>query len=184
MHLDSELCHKPLDHQWLGEWCSACWGWKRKEQLNSSLHLSTSPFFSLVAVPSASINPSLLLPLPTPGGFPHSSAGSKESACNVGGLSSVPGLERSPKDGKGYPLHYSMDCIVCGVEKSWTQLSDFHFHQHQVRLAIGSSLFPPMDTDMHRHTHHCWFLTCYFFLPVLYIHLFDLNCKSYTVVYS
>ena len=70
----------------------------------------------------------------------------------MGGLSSVPGLGRSPEDGKGYPLQYSgpensMDCIVHGVEESWTQLSDFHFHQHQVRLDIGSSLFLPMDTD-------------------------------------
>ena len=24
----------------------------------------------------------------------------------------------------------SMDCIVHGVAKSWTQLSDFHFHIH------------------------------------------------------
>ena len=32
-----------------------------------------------------------------------------------------------------YPLQYSglensMDCIIHGVTKSWTQLSDFHFH--------------------------------------------------------
>ena len=43
----------------------------------------------------------------------------------------VPGLRRSPKEGKGYPLQFSglensMDCIVHGVTKSWTRLSDFH----------------------------------------------------------
>ena len=64
--------------------------------------------------------------------FPCGSAG-KESACNVGDLSSIPGLGRSPGEGKGYPLQYSclensMDCIVHGVPKSGTQLSDFHFH--------------------------------------------------------
>ena len=37
------------------------------------------------------------------GGFPDSSAG-KESACNAGDLGSIPGLERSPVEGKGYPL--------------------------------------------------------------------------------
>ena len=42
-------------------------------------------------------------------------------------------LGRSPGEGKGYPLQYSglensSDYIVCGVAKSWTQLSDFHFH--------------------------------------------------------
>ena len=41
------------------------------------------------------------------------------------------GWERSPGEGKGYPLQYSgvensMDCIVHGVAKSRT-LSDFHF---------------------------------------------------------
>ena len=44
----------------------------------------------------------------------------------------IPGLGRSPGEGKGYSLHYSglensKDCIVHGVEKSWTQLSDLHF---------------------------------------------------------
>ena len=36
--------------------------------------------------------------------FPHSSVG-KESACNAGDLSSIPGLERSP--GEGHPLQHS-----------------------------------------------------------------------------
>ena len=31
----------------------------------------------------------------------------KESACNVGDLGLVPGLGRSPGEGKGYPLQYS-----------------------------------------------------------------------------
>ena len=31
----------------------------------------------------------------------------KESACNAGDLGSIPGLERSPGEGKGYPLQYS-----------------------------------------------------------------------------
>ena len=48
-------------------------------------------------------------------GFPCGSAG-KESTCNAGDLGSIPGLERSPGEGKGYPLQYSglenpMDCI-------------------------------------------------------------------------
>ena len=66
-------------------------------------------------------------------GFPCGSAG-KESACNSGDLGSIPGLEGSPGEGKGYPLPYSglensMDCIVHGSAKSWTWMSDFHFHQ-------------------------------------------------------
>ena len=39
-------------------------------------------------------------------GFPGGSDG-KETACNVGDWGSVPGLGRSPGEGKGYPLQYS-----------------------------------------------------------------------------
>jgi len=39
-------------------------------------------------------------------GFPCGSAG-KESACNAGDLGSIPGLGRSPGEGKGYPLQFS-----------------------------------------------------------------------------
>ena len=57
-------------------------------------------------------------------GFPGSSA-DKESSCNAGDLGLIPGLGRSPGEGKGYPLKYSglensMDCIVHGIIKSWT----------------------------------------------------------------
>ena len=38
--------------------------------------------------------------------FPGSSD-SKESACNVGNLGSIPGLERSPGGGNGNPFQYS-----------------------------------------------------------------------------
>ena len=33
--------------------------------------------------------------------------GGKESACNVGDLGLIPGLERSPGEGNGNPLQYS-----------------------------------------------------------------------------
>ena len=36
-------------------------------------------------------------------GFPGGSGG-KESACNVGDLGLIPGLGRSPGEGKGYPF--------------------------------------------------------------------------------
>ena len=64
-------------------------------------------------------------------GFPDGSAG-KESACNAGDPGLIPGLGRSPGEGKGYPLQYSdvensMDCIIHGVAKNRTRLRDFHF---------------------------------------------------------
>ena len=46
------------------------------------------------------------LPTPVFLGFPCVSAG-KASAYNVGDLGLIPGLERSPGEGKGYPLQYS-----------------------------------------------------------------------------
>ena len=55
-------------------------------------------------------------------GFPGGSDG-KGSACNVGDLDSIPGLGRSPGEGKGYShqssgLENSMDYTVHGVAKS------------------------------------------------------------------
>ena len=62
----------------------------------------------------------------------------KESTYNVGDLASITGFGRSPGEWLGYPLQYS--CLqnftvreawlaaVHGVAKSWTWLSNFHFH--------------------------------------------------------
>ena len=65
-------------------------------------------------------------------GFPCDSAGN-ESTCNEGDLGSIPGLGRSPGEGQSYSLQHSglenlMVCLVHGVPRSRTQLSDFHFH--------------------------------------------------------
>ena len=54
-------------------------------------------------------------------GFPGSSAG-KESACNTGDPSSIPGLGRSTGDRNGYTLQYSdlenfIDCILHGSQR-------------------------------------------------------------------
>ena len=59
----------------------------------------------------------------------------KESPWNAEDLDSIPGLGRSPGEGKGYPLPYSglensMDCIVHGVTKSQTRLRNFHSLTH------------------------------------------------------
>ena len=54
-------------------------------------------------------------------GFPGSSAG-KESACNAGDLGSVPGLGRSPGEGKGYPLQYfCLENSMNGIALSTTE---------------------------------------------------------------
>ena len=63
-------------------------------------------------------------------GFHYGLAG-KESAHDAEDLDSIPGLGRSPGEGKGDPLQYSglensMDCRVHGVAKSLTLLSLTH----------------------------------------------------------
>ena len=76
--------------------------------------------------------------------FPCGSAG-KEDICNVGDVGLIPGLGRSPGKGKGYPLQdsgleNSVDCIVCGVAKSRTRLSDFLFTDSLLTQTLDSWL--------------------------------------------
>ena len=68
----------------------------------------------------------------------------------------IPGLGRSPGEGKGYPFQYSglensMDCIVHGVAKSWTQLSNFHFHPSGQFSSVAQSC-PTLCDPMNRIT--------------------------------
>ena len=83
-------------------------------------------------------------------GFPGSLDG-KESACNVGDLSSTPGTGRSPGEGNGNPLQYSClknptdrgawQAIAHRVAESQTQLSDF---THSLTLENKVSLYSIM----------------------------------------
>ena len=72
----------------------------------------------------------------------------KNLPCNAGDLGSIPGLGRSPGGKKGYPLQYSclensMNCIVHGVAKSRTRLSNFHLlHFTLILSAILSRTIP------------------------------------------
>ena len=52
-----------------------------------------------------------------PHGFPDNSVG-KESACNTGDPSSIPGSGRSPGEGIGYPLQYSWASLVAQLVKN------------------------------------------------------------------
>ena len=81
------------------------------------------------------------------GDFPRGSEG-KESTCSEEDPGSIPGLGRSPGEGKEYPLQYSglensMDCIAHGVPKSQTQLSNFHFTLDPICLSLSSFLLAP-----------------------------------------
>ena len=113
-------------------------------------------------------------------GFPCGWAG-KESACNAGDLGLIRGLGRSPGEGKGYSLQYSglehsRDCIVYGIAKSQTQLSDFHnihigtyIHAHiytytHTYLCIVH-LRTVGETYIYTHIHTCIHCTCIFLPP-------------------
>ena len=66
----------------------------------------------------------------------------------MGDLGSIHGLGRNPGEGKGYPLQYSglensTDCIIHGIAKSRTLLSDFHFH-FQVRARVRIKVRTPL----------------------------------------
>ena len=88
-------------------------------------------------------------------GFPNGSD-SKESASNVRDPGSFLGLGRSPGKWNGYPLQYS--CLensidrgawwttVHRVTKSWTQLSNYHFHIEKVwKHALSNLSFLILD---------------------------------------
>ena len=74
-------------------------------------------------------------------GFPGSSA-VKESACNAEDPGSIPGSGRSTGEGIGYPFQHSglensMDCIVHGIAKSLTWVSDFHIEIMVMTNRVG-----------------------------------------------
>ena len=51
------------------------------------------------------------------GNFPGNSAG-KETTCNAGDPSLIPGSGRAPGQGVGYPLQYSWDSLVAQTVKN------------------------------------------------------------------
>ena len=55
--------------------------------------------------------------MPSCKGFPRSWVG-KETACNAGDPSLIPGLGRSAGDGIGYPLQYSWASLVAQLIKN------------------------------------------------------------------
>ena len=70
---------------------------------------------------------------------------SKESTCNAEDLGLIPSLGRSPAERNGYPIRYSglensKDCVVHGVAKSQTRLSDFHFQLSCTMLQTSSHI--------------------------------------------
>ena len=74
-------------------------------------------------------------------GFPDSSVG-KESACNAGDPSSIPGSRRSPGEGIGYPLQYSWASLVAQLVKNWPSMQETWVQKISLEKekAAGSSI--------------------------------------------
>ena len=114
------------------------------------------------------------LPTPVFLGFPGGSSG-KESACNVGDLVLIPGLGRSPGEGKSCPLQYS------GLENSldYTVHGGCKESDMPERLSLMPP-FPPLDINP---------ASCYPHLPILgHLSFQCLQCpfpsKIYCVVFQ
>ena len=115
---------------------------------------------SLIPGSGRSTGEGISTPLQYFGDFTGGSA-SKESAYDVGDLGLIPGLRRSPGDGKDYPLQYSglensIDFIVHGVAKSWTELSHFHFHLYKRVWPCSSLAFSELLKTFGFNL--CWFV--------------------------
>ena len=82
-----------------------------------------------------------LPPALPPQGFPGGSD-SKDSACNMGGLGTIPGLGRSPRGGHGNPLQYS--CLENPMDRRawWATL---HGVSKDVEVENGKSEFSLVD---------------------------------------
>ena len=112
-------------------------------------------------------------------GFPDCSIG-KEFTCNAGDHSSIPGSWRSAGEGiclqcgrpgcdrlvgkvpwrrERFPPQYSdlenaINCIVHGVTKSWTYLSDFHYHFIDQINSVQFTLSVVSDSLWHHRLRH------------------------------
>ena len=111
-------------------------------------------------------------------GFPCCSAG-KESTCNAGGLGSIPGLGRSPGEGKGFQysdLENFMGCSPQGYKESDTT--------EQLALSPSSrGSFIPLHILLFE-----WLSSAYLklrmFLPVILISACDISSLAFHMNYS
>ena len=95
-------------------WMLAIWSLVPLPFLNPACTFGSSPFKYCWSLAWRMLNITLLA-----WGFPGSSAG-KESACNAGDPSSIPGSGWSPGEGVGYPLQYSWTSLVGSAGKEST----------------------------------------------------------------
>ena len=97
-------------------------------------------------------------------GFPGGSA-AKGSACNAGDLGSVPGLERSPGEGKDYLLQYSglenfMNCIVKVLQRVRHNQATFTLENYaflcRYRISLTDKKLFMKIFMKHNQCYDCW----------------------------
>ena len=113
-------------------------------------------------------------------GFPCGSAG-KESACSEGDLGLIPGLGRSPGEGKGYPLQYS------GLEN----LGHKELEHHWVTFTPSVLINPPDDAGgiLRFENHWCQGALCevslHLLIMIFYFHiLFEILYNAFPLFFS
>ena len=83
--------------------------------------------------------------------FPDSSVG-KESACNAGDPSSIPGSGRSAREGIGYPLQYSWASLVPQLVENLPAMLGIHVSNYKKIKSTG-----PPNTYITLALNFTWF---------------------------
>ena len=97
--------------------------------------------------------------------FPFGSD-SKESTCNAGDPSSIPGSWRSSREGNGYPLQYF--CLENFVDRG-----DWRYSPWSLKSQTWLNYFTTTTTTTHVHTHiynrhtHTYTLLCLFWASLV-----------------
>ena len=116
-------------------------------------------FFHLIIYYLKFIYLSIYLPIYL-SGFPDSSVG-KESACNAGDSSSIPGWGRSPGEGIGYPFQYSWASLVAQLVKNlpavwetWIQFLGWEDPLKKGKVTHSSHLYTIQSMGSQRVRHN------------------------------
>ena len=122
----------------------------------------------------------LLNRLPTPVflGFPCGSAG-EESACNAEDLGSIPGLGRSPGEGKGNPLQWGSQ----RVRRDWANFT-FTFFRGVPKVVFIIHFLPSSYKRLNVHTRDLIKLAYSFSKYILYTFILLFNLYPILVFYS
>ena len=107
------------------------------------------------------------------------SSDGKESACNAGGLGSIPGLGRSPGEGNGNPLQCS--CLKNPMDRGvWRAIVHGGLKELNTTERLTLSFFTwKMEAASPKKTQLLNAELIYFQMSVIYLTVFFLICTTY-----